>query len=458
MKMFKGNILFILILLLSHNYLFSQNYGTGLLIEDQYFENNAKSAPLMRGDYQNLPSSVSLKEYSPTPGYQGTFGTCTGWSSAYAGRTILEAMRNNWTKKEIDKNSFSPSFIYNQIRKTKNCYGGASIIDALDVLKEKGGLKLRDFAYDCNLKITENNFEEAKEYVIVEYREVCDRFTTDKPIKVKKSLSEYKPVVIAIDCPNSFFHAGEVWVPQKTDYKSWSVGHAMCAVGYDDNKFGGAFEIINSWGTNWGNKGYTWMKYKDFQYFCLFAFELIDKTIHEKDQWDLSGSLKFIESNGQPMRTIFETDMFEMEKPYVSGTLFELFLSNNEPAYVYAFGTDLSNKTYKIFPFHDQMLAYLPYSENNIAIPDEGSYTMLDENDGTTYYCFLYSNAELNIDEILKKFEENNQPFENNIKFALGDNIIEKENIVYTDGEIITFKAKSEGKKILPVFVKIAHD
>jgi len=261
-----------------------------------------------------------------------------------------------------------------------------------------------------------------------------------------------------MDLPDSFFDAGELWTPKKSEYKMWSVGHAMCIVGYDDNKYGGAFEIMNSWSTQWGNKGYTWIKYDDFQFFCLFAFELIDKVIHEKDQWDLAGSIKFVESNGEPMRTVYEDGLFEMETPYVSGTLFEVLVSNNEPAYVYAFGTDLSNETYKIFPFHDQMIAFLPYKENNFAIPDEGSYTMLDENTGTTYYCFLYSNAELNIDSILTKFESNGDSAENNLKYALGDRIINQANIEYNDGEIIEFKAKSMGKNVLPVLIRIAHD
>jgi C1A family cysteine protease len=40
--------------------------------------------------------------------------------------------------------------------------------------------------------------------------------------------------------------------------------HAICIIGYDDNRFGGAFEIVNSWGATWGNSGYLWIKYSDF--------------------------------------------------------------------------------------------------------------------------------------------------------------------------------------------------
>ena len=88
----------------------------GLLLDDSLYANSPTAAPLMRGDYGDLPPSASLKKNAPTPGNQGPYGTCAGWSTAYAGRTILEAIRNNWTGSIVDKNAFSPSFVYNQIR------------------------------------------------------------------------------------------------------------------------------------------------------------------------------------------------------------------------------------------------------------------------------------------------------------------------------------------------------
>ena len=42
-------------------------------------------------------------------------------------------------------------------------------------------------------------------------------------------------------------------------------GHAMVIVGYDDNLAytggTGAFKVLNSWGTDWGNSGYFWLTY-----------------------------------------------------------------------------------------------------------------------------------------------------------------------------------------------------
>ncbi len=115
---------------------YSQQYGLGTLLDDSLYANSPVAAPLMRGDYSDLPSSASLKQYAPTPGNQGLYATCAGWSSAYGGRTILEAIGKGWSQATIDSNTFSPSFVYNQIRHSTGCNEGTSLVDALDVLKD----------------------------------------------------------------------------------------------------------------------------------------------------------------------------------------------------------------------------------------------------------------------------------------------------------------------------------
>ena len=77
---------------------------------------------------------------------------------------------------------------------------------------------------------------------------------------------------------------------------------------------------------------------------------------------------------------------------------------------------------------------------------------------GQLTIVFLYSNKELDIDSILVKFEENESHFLENLDYAFGDEVIDTENIEYTDGEILSLRAKSDKKSILPVVVKIAHD
>lgn len=447
----------LIVIFLTSIKLLAQEFGLGLLLDDSLYANSPTSAPLMRGDYSDLPASASLKLNAPTPGNQGPFGTCAGWSTAYAGRTILEAIRNNWTGKTVDKNTFSPSFVYNQIRMNKGCDGGTSLVEALDVVRDQGAAKLDDFGYDCEREVTAIDKVKAVNYRIIEYREVASARTEGKTKYVKKSLAEGHPVVIAIDCPPSFSYANEFWVPKEDEYKNWGRGHGITVVSYDDNKFGGAFELINSWGTFWGKNGFAWVSYSDFEYFCKYAFEMIDKSLPDPKIPDLTGTLQFRESNGYEMKAKFNGEFFSFEQPYHSGTLFELRISNNEPAYVYAFSTDLTFKTYRIFPFDDRMVAYLPYRQNNVAIPDEESFNMLDETPGISYYCFLYSKENLDIKDIMKKIESSKGSLWQRIKKVLGDKMVSMKNVDFKTSETISFNARSRGKSVVPILVEINH-
>lgn len=446
-------ILFLLLIKTSS----AQEYGFGVLLDSSLYKNSPTAAPLMRGDYDDLPFSVSLKDYAPTPGYQGSTSTCAAWASAYAGRTILEAMKNKWGKDSINNNTFSPSFVYNQIRMNKSCNGGTSLIDALDIIKYQGAVKFNEFGFECGREVTDKDKLNATDYRIIEYRDIFSSRVINKVKLVKKSLAERHPVVIALDCPPSFTTAKEVMKPDSSEYKSWGMGHALVVIGYDDHKYGGAFEIINSWGTNWGNKGFVWIKYSDFQFFCPLAFELIDKRVPDPANYDLSGTLTFRKSNGEPMKVIQTGEFLEMEKSYSSGTLFDLRISNNEPAYVYAFSSDLAYKTYKIFPFNDRMVAYLPYSQNNVAIPDEDSYNMLDTTTGKSYYCFLYSKEKLDLQNIMQKVEDSQGSMWDRIKSVLGSSMVDKNNMEFNFSKDISFKAKSNGRSVIPILIEINH-
>jgi C1A family cysteine protease len=456
MKLRFPGIILLLAINFSQTYTYAQKYGRGVLLADSLYAKSPIAVPLMRGDYNDVPSKYSLKEYAPTPGSQGAFGTCAGWSTAYAARTMLEAIKLGWDHSTIDSNVFSPSFVYNQIRYGKGCNSGTSILGALNVLKDKGCEKLNDFSYDCEREVTQKDETLAEGYKIIEYREVTNSRTENKSMYVKKSISNNRPVVIAMNCPNSFDNAKEVWNPDSSDYTAkWMAGHGITVIGYDDKKFGGAFELINSWGTNWGKKGFTWIRYPDFQKFCVFAFEVLDKSRDSSNIPDLNGALKFTENNGREMKAEFNGEYFVMQNSYPSETLFELRISNNEPAYVYALGSDTTFQVTKIFPFNDRMLAYLPYKKNDVAIPDEDHYNMLDSASGSTYYCFLYSKKSLDLGEIVKKIKSGAGKFDERLKAAVKDIQVDKENIKFSDGDEIKFNAKSRGKLVVPILVEI---
>ena len=447
----------LLLVLLLPFHILSQEFGMGVLLDDTLYAKRPLSIRLMRGDYANLPSSFSLKEFAPEPGYQGASGTCAAWSAVYGGKTILEAVKNRWTGKEIFENRFSPSFVYNQVRRSSGCSEGVSLINVLDFLKENGVVKYSDFGFECEREVKPPEKEKAKSFRILEYRTIADFKLQHKTSFIKKSLSENKPVIAAIDCPNSFKHAKDFWQPDSNDYSVWAQGHGITVVGFDDKKLGGAFEILNSWGTNWGEKGFTWIRYSDFDFFCKYAFELIDPEPENKQPL-LSGSLLFNEDNGDAMTLIKSGNLFETEKNYPTGTLFELRISNDEPAYVYAFATDITNTVTKIFPSGENVSAYLPYKQNNVAIPDEDSYAMLDDTKGVTYYVFLYSKEKLDFDKLVRDFEVTKGGFSNRFETVFGKMSIEPENISFDTTEKLKFRSLyTAEKKVVPVIIKINH-
>jgi C1A family cysteine protease len=87
-------------------------------------------------------------------------------------------------------------------------------------------------------------------------------------VDIKTSLSMKMPAICGWDVYQSIYNVGTNGnVPYPTSGESIIGGHATLCAGYDDahvnsgtvNK--GAFLIKNSWGTNWGIKGYCWLPY-----------------------------------------------------------------------------------------------------------------------------------------------------------------------------------------------------
>jgi C1A family cysteine protease len=446
-------------------YIFSQvedNKGTGLNFNDAQYEKDLKKATLTRSLYgSSLPSSASLKKYAPTPQSQGSYGTCVAWSSAFCAFTITEAKNNDWTDKTvIDANTFSPGFLYNQIKSTSDvgCTYGTSISDALEIMKTKGVPKFNDMNVSCPSSISLDVFNKAENYKIKDYAKLFDVYDIEsiKIQAVKKSLSESKPVVIGMKCPTSFNNAKGYWVPTE-DASSDFGGHAMCVIGYDDNKYGGAFEIQNSWGSWWGNDGYIWIKYDDFQKWVKYAYELIDIPKKQNvNSNDLAGALKFVESDGNIMTANYSGTRYKLKNAYRSGTKFRIFISNNEPAFVYAVGTDATQKLFPVFPYNSNISPALNYKKNDVALPDEDHYIEMDNTVGTDYLCVLYSIDPLDFEKIQSDIESATGSFESKVKAALGNKLVETQNVKFNQSTI-SFSAKSQGKTVVAIIVETTH-
>lgn len=442
----------------------NQEYGTGCLPETDV-RSLPKQAQLMEKDFKDLPSSVSLVRYCPTPQSQGQYGTCTSWATAYAFRTILDAIRYDWTdKQKINKEAYSPLFIYAQIKSPydANCSKGSAISDAMKRLRDVGVVKKYSFDVMCASTIPNNLLSSASLNKISSFSTLVTYGQhVMEPVKislVKKALSEKQPVVIAMHVYPSFNSCKDMWNGNTSGVSGY---HAMCVVGYDDNKYGGAFLIQNSWGTNWGNGGYTWVRYMDFcktvdqAYTGTLPFTpspVIKKNV-------LKGSLSLQLSTGATMQPTLNKNnvipYYNIRGSFISGTRYRLYLTNNEPAYVYIIGSDLNSNVSQVFPPRDDISPVLPYKQSHIAIPDEKWFIEMDNNKGTDYMCVLYSKHELDIKNIQSQIKSSSGSFLEKIKRALGTLAAPSSDITFSNSTI-SFDAATNGT-VVPIIVAIDH-
>ncbi len=436
-------------------------YRTGCKLDKEKYATVPLAAPLMRGDYRKMPSSVSLRKYAPIPKNQGAYGTCVGWSAAYAARTVLYAKQKNMTNPLlVTQNAFSPFFLYERAKTTLdiNCQEGTSLVTGLKVMKDVGAIKFNDFSDGCGKRVTSEHVTNAREFRVKDFRRLFESETEPYKVKlVKKSISQKKPVIIGMQCcTESFLNARgkEVWIKNPKEDLNPEGGHALTVVGYDDKKYGGAFELMNSWGTLWGDNGFIWVKYSDFQRYCFEAYEMI---VPQPRQTALSGKVKFTLSAGFDMEAEFKNGYYSVTKPYFSGTLFRIYISNNEPAYVYAFTSDMSRRNSMIFPYKEGISPYLGYSNNNVAIPNEDLYIKMDNTQGVDYFCVLYSAEKLDIQDIMRKVEREQGDFYTRVQKVIGNKVISQDEIRYTRDGSMSFQGISKYGKVVPIVVAIRH-
>jgi hypothetical protein len=332
-------------------------FSTGATLSPEKYDATEIFEPLADNIKNPLPEKYSLLKYAPSRLNQGAQGSCVAWASSYAARSILEAKA---TGASGDAVAFSPSYLYNQIA-LSNCQG-SYLPEAMKSLQNGGVLPYKEFKYDdqsCSEKPDAEDKRRAAQYKIHGFNRLSkgDNIKEIDMLSIKQHLSQGAPVVIGMMVGGSFMRGMEgqdVWLPESADYDmSGFGGHAMCVIGYDDYKEGGAFQIMNSWGTAWGNKGVAWVRYKDFDYFVKEAYGIdplgdADAPRGEKLQAKVSIALNDKVEMGfkKAMEGFFVT-----AAPMKAGDLFKVEVTNNLPCHIYVFGQETDGSSYVLFPY-----------------------------------------------------------------------------------------------------------
>jgi uncharacterized protein (TIGR02145 family) len=205
----------------------------------------------------NFAPSFSLD--MPPIENQGEEFSCVGFACAYAARSYLYH-RDNQIIYTDNNDKFSPEFLYNSIKASGDCKIGTNYRSALQFLKNYGVCTWAKMPYSstngCSVLPNQTQKDNASSFKIVDYYRI--RITTDNYLK--RILQENNPILIAVQL-DAGFKAKDNNVTWKTQQGQESGNHAMVICGWDDNRDGGAWKVMNSWGTDWHENGYGWISY-----------------------------------------------------------------------------------------------------------------------------------------------------------------------------------------------------
>ena len=444
----------------------AQKHGMGMLYDQASINNVPKKAELLTRAYTTLPQSYSLKKYCPTPQSQGIYQTCVGWATAYAARTIMEAIRNGWTNQVyINREAYSPLFSYAlaKLPNTTECNQGTYIEKAVALMKTTGAVKRSSLVdYFLNALSSSLNAEAGKNK-IDDYFVLFDKTANNNEAisKTKKAIAENLPVVCGVQLTASFNDLKDCWYGA-TGPNDRSIGsHAMCVVGYDDNKFGGAFLLMNSWGDYWCDGGFGWISYKAFQQYAHCGLELYikPKKTTTTTNYKFAGDISLKLSTGQTLKATLGTSngfkRYRITQPLVSGSRYRIYVGNNEPGYVYVFSADQQNNVAINFPTAGTSAA-LTYQSNTIALPGENLWLELDDTRGTDYLCILFSKYSVDTNSLLNHLRTSKGAnFYEKVQRGFSKYLVSQSNINFSSSSM-SFSATST-KQMVPLLIEFEH-
>lgn len=444
----------------------AQTYSLGAVADPEVYAAVPKSAPLARGDYLSAPPQLSLKRFVPPVGDQGQQGSCVGWATAYAARTLLKAkdleVENTDRLRDL---VLSPSYVFNQIHQP-GC-NGSYVAEALTLMQRQGVSLLRDFPYDqysCTAQPSASLRDKASQFRIKGYSRLWGGYGRNKHVATRRALANGNPVVIVMGVGDGFMrHSGSgIWQPTSTEWselRSNTLGaHAMTVVGYDDTRGGGAFEVVNSWSAGWGNRGYFWISYEDFNAFVYEGYEVLPPDPPPPPRVvDMAGSARVLHLSGNELDVTRSEGGYKIRKPLPSGTRFRVEASSKFNGALYVIGGDSSGDYVSLFPSGDRVTPYIHGGTTMLLPgPTEQHFTRLNDSVGTDYYVLLYAQEPLDPETIAMRMARGSGSVEARLRSALGNRLVpQAEMELLASG--IGFEAASGEADVAALVLSIDH-
>lgn len=220
----------------------------------------------------SLPTSVDLRKWCSPIEDQGNLGSCT----SQAGIGLLEYFERKAFGKYING---SRLFLYKVTRNLAGDKGdtGAEIRTTMGAMVTLGVCPEKYLPYNISKFDEEPSalcYALAENYKTVKYVRLDPPNITKTTLlnNIKTNIASYIPSIFGFTVYSSIQQADDTGkIPYPDSKENIEGGHAIVAVGYDDNLIitnennnkstKGALIIRNSWG-NWGDKGYGYLPYE----------------------------------------------------------------------------------------------------------------------------------------------------------------------------------------------------
>ncbi|NEW81912.1 MAG: cysteine protease [Mariniphaga sp.] len=220
-----------------------------------------------------LPVTADLRPWCPPIENQGSLGSCT----ANAGVAMVEYFERRAFGKHVDA---SRLFLYKATRNMLHWTGdtGAFLRSTMGAMAIFGVPPEEYWPYivaDYEKEPSAFCYAFAQNYQSISYYRLDPSGTIKTTLlsQIKTNLAGGLPSMFGFTVYNSYTQGSATGkIPYPTAGEKIVGGHAIIAVGYDDNmkiknanpgavETKGALLIRNSWGTGWGTAGYGWLPY-----------------------------------------------------------------------------------------------------------------------------------------------------------------------------------------------------
>ncbi len=451
----------------------AQARSLGAVLDPQVYETVAAAPPLTRGSYEGMPTKLSMRAYVPVPGNQGEQGSCVGWATAYAARTLIAAREAEVTHSAAKRQlTLSPSFIFNQIQR-QGCENGSLISDALKLMSEQGVASMASFPYRENSCVAQPDariLQEAEDFRIKAFTRLWGSTSRNRHVSARRALAAGHPVVIGMFLPESFvdFDGSDFFATEDERAGMQALyegrrsplilgGHAMTVVGYDDAREGGSFEIVNSWGPDWGDGGFFWINYRDFNHFVTQGYEMIPEAPDQTIADPLSAQVTLRHISGDVLNARADGAGYRVTRSLPSGTRFRVEATSKTAANVYAIGGDATGDYVALFPRGGRVSPHLAAQETLLLPgPTEQHFTRLNDTTGTDFYILLIARDPLSVARVAERMAAVDGDVQTRLRAALGDRLI-------PDGEVtlnrVSIGAASDSAKgdVIALILTIDH-